>query len=143
MDAVASGVATTLDEDAYSGRRNRVVLTPRPWRQAGRAYPAGDGGKNGRSPGRARISRKTTRAGKAGMSRLYLWFNPCAFLTELWHTGLRAQSALCFSKGTFRHAHIRRGRRRLLARRALVRPYVRCPDPQAPARCRAPAGRAG
>src|SRR5215470_2809417 len=27
------------------------------------------------------------------MSRLYLWFNPCAFLSLLSHTGLRAQSA--------------------------------------------------
>jgi hypothetical protein len=27
------------------------------------------------------------------MSRLYLWFNPCAFLAHFLHTGLRAQSA--------------------------------------------------
>ena len=30
------------------------------------------------------------------MSRLYLWFNPCAFLAQFLHTGLRAQSALGF-----------------------------------------------
>src|SRR5215510_595500 len=36
------------------------------------------GARKAASPGRARISRKTTRAGKAGMSRLYL-SNPCAF----------------------------------------------------------------
>ena len=37
-----------------SGRRSRVVLTPRRWRQALRKYPLGDGGKKARSPGRAR-----------------------------------------------------------------------------------------
>jgi hypothetical protein len=41
---------------------------------------AGNGDNKGRSPGRARISRQTTRAGKAGMSRLYL-SNPCALFT--------------------------------------------------------------
>jgi len=53
MDAVASG-ASAPDENAGGGRRSRVVLTPRPWRQAGAKYRAGDGGKKGRSPGRAR-----------------------------------------------------------------------------------------
>ena len=38
----------------------------------------GNGDNKGRSPGRARISRKPTSAGKAGMSWLYL-SNPCAF----------------------------------------------------------------
>ncbi len=48
-----------------SGRRSRVVLTPRRWRQVSRKamsaltgptrrYPRGDGGKQARSPGRAR-----------------------------------------------------------------------------------------
>jgi len=41
---------------------------------------ARDGGKKARSPGRARISRKTIRAGKAGLFRPYLWFLPRAFL---------------------------------------------------------------
>ena len=48
------------------GRRSRVVLTPRPWRQVGAKYRADDGGKTGRSPGRARISRKTIARGKPG-----------------------------------------------------------------------------
>jgi hypothetical protein len=49
-----------------SVRRNRVVLAPRPWRQVGGKCPAGDGGKRGRSPGRAPISRKTIARGKPG-----------------------------------------------------------------------------
>ena len=36
------------------GRRRRVVLTPRRWRQVGGSNSAGDGGKRARSPGRAR-----------------------------------------------------------------------------------------
>ena len=50
------------------------------------------GARKAASPGRARISRKTTRAGKAGMSRLYL-SNPCALFHYPLHTVLRAQSA--------------------------------------------------
>jgi len=42
------------DERAASGRRNRVVLTPRRWRQACRSRPAGDSDKKARSLGRAR-----------------------------------------------------------------------------------------
>ena len=50
--------------DACRGRRSRVVLTPRRWRQVQRRhvrptgrtapYPLDDGGKQARSPGRAR-----------------------------------------------------------------------------------------
>jgi hypothetical protein len=36
------------------GRRSRVVLTPRRWRQASRKCPRGDGDNQARSPGRAR-----------------------------------------------------------------------------------------
>src|SRR6202047_2320046 len=36
------------------GRRSRVVLTPRRWRQVGGGNSADDGGKQARSPGRAR-----------------------------------------------------------------------------------------
>jgi hypothetical protein len=44
------------DERHYRGRRNRVVLTPRRWRQvfAGNDSRESDGGKRARSPGRAR-----------------------------------------------------------------------------------------
>jgi hypothetical protein len=51
-DAVDAGGA--FDESAGCGRRSRVVLTPRRWRQALWKYPRGDGGKKARSPGRAR-----------------------------------------------------------------------------------------
>src|SRR5882724_990825 len=40
---------------ARCGRRSRVVPTPRRWRQVSRElFPRGDGGKQARSPGRAR-----------------------------------------------------------------------------------------
>src|SRR5450756_2956636 len=39
---------------AVCGRRSCVVLAPRRWRQVDGKYPAGDGGKKARSPGRAR-----------------------------------------------------------------------------------------
>jgi hypothetical protein len=42
------------DERSCSGRRSRVVLTPRCWRQVGGSHSADDGGKQARSPGRAR-----------------------------------------------------------------------------------------
>src|SRR5579863_5751994 len=52
---------------ARSGRRSRVVLTPRRWRQASRKYPRGDGGKKARSPGRARYKPlKPFACGNAG-----------------------------------------------------------------------------
>jgi hypothetical protein len=40
--------------DGSSGRRSRVVLTPRRWCQVSRSDPRNDGGKRARSPGRAR-----------------------------------------------------------------------------------------
>ena len=53
------------------GRRNRVVPTPRRWRQVGDDashedawHRAGDGGKKARSPGRSRISGKTIAQGR-------------------------------------------------------------------------------
>jgi hypothetical protein len=39
MDAAASGGFFPPDENAYSVRRNRVVLAPRPWRQASGHIP--------------------------------------------------------------------------------------------------------
>jgi len=39
MDAAASGVFFMPDENARSVRRSRVVLAPRPWRQAGGRIP--------------------------------------------------------------------------------------------------------
>ena len=78
MDAVASGRVFPPDENAVSGRRSRVVLAPRPWRQVGAKYRADDGGKKRRSPGRARISRKTIARGKPGCLGCTCRFNPCA-----------------------------------------------------------------
>jgi hypothetical protein len=55
MDAAASGaIKYRADEWRSRVRQRRVVLTPRRWRQAGGIFPAGDGGKKARSPGRAR-----------------------------------------------------------------------------------------
>ena len=56
-----------------SGRRSRVVLTPRRWRQVARNDPRGDGGNKARSPGRAR--RKPLKPFAQGMSvdATYLW----------------------------------------------------------------------
>jgi hypothetical protein len=51
-DAMDAGGA--FDESAGGGRRSRVVLTPRRWRQVLRKCPRDDGGKKARSPGRAR-----------------------------------------------------------------------------------------
>jgi hypothetical protein len=47
---------TLLTRAQPCGRRSRVVLTPRRWRQVGddASHHAGDGGKQARSPGRAR-----------------------------------------------------------------------------------------
>src|SRR5438034_8183552 len=63
------------DEGCCSVRRSRVVLTPRRWRQVrgwqvgptgrGLAISADDGGKQARSPGRAR--RKPLKPLRAGM----------------------------------------------------------------------------
>src|SRR5665213_316748 len=47
------------------GRRSRVVLTPRRWRQALQKYLRGDGDKKARSPGRVR--RKPLKPLRAGM----------------------------------------------------------------------------
>ena len=60
MDAVAQ-----LTSVLTCGRRSRVVLTPRRWRQVGERDFAGDGGKQARSPRRAR--RKPLKPSRAGM----------------------------------------------------------------------------
>ncbi len=68
------------DERCCCGRQNRVVLTPRRWRQvrgmASRPYrartshvSANDGGKRARSPGSAKETVKTIACGNAGRFR--------------------------------------------------------------------------
>src|SRR4051794_6497590 len=54
-----------LTNGAERGRRSRVVLTPRRWRQALRSDAQGDGDKQARSPGRSR--RKPLKPLRAGM----------------------------------------------------------------------------
>ena len=46
--------AALLTRALPCGRRSRVVLTPRRWRQVGGSNSVDDGGKQARSPGRAR-----------------------------------------------------------------------------------------
>jgi hypothetical protein len=91
MDAVASGDLSP-DENARSGRRSRVVLAPRPWRQVGAKYRADDGGKTGRSPGRARETVKPLRGESRDVSAVPV-VQPVCISVALSHTGLRAQSA--------------------------------------------------
>jgi hypothetical protein len=54
------------DENVRSGRRNRVVLAPRPWRYLREVSSRTTGARKAASPGRARISRKTIARGKPG-----------------------------------------------------------------------------
>src|ERR1700691_4875407 len=57
--------AVLLTRAPTCGRRSRVVLTPRRWRQVGESDFTGDGGKKARSPRRAR--RKPLKPSRAGM----------------------------------------------------------------------------
>src|SRR6202021_3179626 len=62
------------------GRRSRVVLTPRRWRQVGGRDSAADGGKKARSPGRARNKLlKPLRAGMPGDPGATVVTTSCAF----------------------------------------------------------------
>src|SRR5437868_13564440 len=51
MDAAASGGFIHVRRNARSVRQSRVVLAPRPWRQAALIFQRGHGGKKGRFPG--------------------------------------------------------------------------------------------
>ena len=74
------------------GRRSRVVLTPRRWRQVSQKCLRGDGGKQARSPGRARNKLlKPSRAGMPGDPGATVVTNACAFYTS--RTRLRVQRA--------------------------------------------------
>jgi hypothetical protein len=61
------------DERHRCGRPNRVVLTPRRWRQVSRNFPRGDGGKRARSPGRARYKplKPLRREGRVNPANLW------------------------------------------------------------------------
>ena len=90
MDAAASG-ALAPDENAAA--YGEIVWS---WRRDPGAtlagVSAGNGGKKGRSPGRARISRKAIARGKPGCLGCTCQ-KPCAFFRKFSHTVLRAQSA--------------------------------------------------
>jgi hypothetical protein len=74
------------------GRRSRVVLTPRRWRQVSQKCLRGDGGKQARSPGRARNKLlKPSRAGMPGDLGATVVTNACAYYTS--RTRLRVHRA--------------------------------------------------
>ena len=54
MDVKRRSASIGADERRIYGRRSRVVLTPRRWRQVGGSDSADDGDNKARSPGRAR-----------------------------------------------------------------------------------------
>jgi hypothetical protein len=59
--------------DVVGGRRSRVVLTPRRWRQVSRINSRGDGGKKARSPGRARRKPLQPLRREGRVKPVYLW----------------------------------------------------------------------
>jgi hypothetical protein len=77
--------------DVARGRRSRVVLTPRRWRQVGGRISAGDGDKKARSPGRARRKPLKPSRREGRVIPVNLWSIPVCFLPL--HTGPRVQRA--------------------------------------------------
>src|SRR5882724_11238218 len=67
------------DEGARCGRRSRVVLTPRCWRQVSRSYPRGDGGKKADHRGDHEGNRKTIARGMPGGPGVTVVTNARAF----------------------------------------------------------------
>ena len=74
--------------DVARGRRSRVVLTPRRWRQVGGRDFTGDGDNKARSPGRARRKPLKPLRREAGCP-VNLWSNSRVFL----HARPRVQRA--------------------------------------------------
>jgi hypothetical protein len=66
MDACGVRLASPSQAKRCGVRRNRVVLAPRPWRLSAPPVWDGNGDNKGRSPGRARISRKAIARGRPG-----------------------------------------------------------------------------
>jgi len=95
------GRGGVADERHSSGRRSRVVLTPRRWRQVSRKCPRGDGDNKARSPGRSRRKPLKPLRREGRVFRRTCGFYPCAFLL---HRGLRVRQApgfpcaLCFRR---------------------------------------------
>jgi hypothetical protein len=83
--------AARLTSVPACGRRSRVVLTPRRWRQAGERNFAGNGGKKARSPRARNKLLKPSRAGMPGDPGELVVTNACAYYTS--RTRLRVQRA--------------------------------------------------
>src|ERR1700729_2998326 len=101
--------------DVASGRRSLVVLTPRRWRQVGddASHHADDGGKQARSPGRARNKLlKPSRAGMPGDPSATVVTNACVLLLYTRGCGCNGHPAFPAPSlgGEFKHnsGHLRR-----------------------------------
>src|SRR5260370_21440998 len=92
----------TLTRDAFRGRQNRVVLTPRRWRQVrgvasaqpglDKTYPLTTVAKEPGHRGEHDIRRKTIACGNAGRVRCTRWYS-CAFYHYKVHARPRVQRA--------------------------------------------------
>ena len=110
------------------GRRSRVVLTPRRWRQVSRkTNPRGDGDKKARSPGRVRNKLlKPSRAGMPGDPGATVVTNARAFYTTraaAGATGTRHSPLPPWGSATpslGRKVHAQLGRNRAAGRRSCV-----------------------
>src|SRR5207244_7205862 len=115
MDAAASGASAPGETFAAYGE---VVWS---WRRDPGATlavsPADNGGKKGRSPGRARISRKTIARGKPGCPGCSCGLTRVHFGSTPTHMGLRAQSAPGFPCALCRREGQRNCRTRAKPRR--------------------------
>src|SRR5271154_3924215 len=89
----AVDAAARLTGVACSGRRRRVVLTPRRWCQVGGGNSADDGGKKADHRGERGISRKPLRAGMSGDFPMTRCEYSCAYLLPIAHTRLRVHRA--------------------------------------------------
>ena len=84
--------ADSADNERHRcGRRSRVVLTPRRWRQVGERNFTGDGGKNARSPGSAKEIVKTIAQEMPGVSGVTVV--TCLRAFYFLHARLRVQRA--------------------------------------------------
>jgi len=68
MDAVASGRLWLAGRNVHGVRRSRVVLAPRPWRQAAGKSQIATVAKEAAHRGEHEGSRKTIARGKSGRS---------------------------------------------------------------------------
>ena len=105
------------DERWRRGRRSRVVLAPRRWRQVREKFLTGDGGKKARSPGRARNKPVNHRAGKAGLPPLNLYARVRFFVHFCTRDrGCSAHPAFPAPSCSFRGCHRRKARAHRAAR---------------------------